>query len=271
MSSSTKLNITYATVHTLVCNQAPTLQSFRPDYILAIGGGGFVPARILRNYLKVPVLAVTLKLYDGEQTGERVEIVQWLDADTIAKLKGKRVLIVDEVDDTRATLLMCIALVKKTTQVAAIGTFVLYNKVNKEKAGTMPDDVTSFVGVQIGNVWVNFPWETMPAKCVKPSPSKVWVVFFTIHEDGYKRRYGDEYEGPFVFENSFDANACVKERKKAWLRGLDFIDEAKNKRIQEDLEENWETVFENENKGEYVDALLECRVANVVVQLTHGG
>ncbi len=81
---------------------------------------------------------------------------------TILVYQRKRVLIVDEVDDTRATLLTCIALVKKTTHVAAIGSFVLYNKVNKEKAGSMPDDVRSFVGVQIGNVWVNFPWETMP-------------------------------------------------------------------------------------------------------------
>ena len=32
--------------------------------MVAIGGGGFIPARMLRTQLKIPILAVSLELYD---------------------------------------------------------------------------------------------------------------------------------------------------------------------------------------------------------------
>jgi hypoxanthine phosphoribosyltransferase len=88
---------------------------------VAIGGGGFIPARILRTYIQIPILAVALRLYNSsgvciprgnclhfffhqDQAMSEPEIVQWLDEKNLQVLKGKRVLIVDEVDDTRKTL-----------------------------------------------------------------------------------------------------------------------------------------------------------------------
>jgi len=53
-------------------------EEFKPDLIVAIGGGGFYPARVLRTYLKVPskvdpakqrnipIQAIGLSLYEGE-------------------------------------------------------------------------------------------------------------------------------------------------------------------------------------------------------------
>ena len=53
-------------------------EEFRPDLIVAIGGGGFYPARVLRTYLKVqskvdpnkqrniPIQAIGLSLYVGQ-------------------------------------------------------------------------------------------------------------------------------------------------------------------------------------------------------------
>ena len=46
------------------CIQVPQIQEFAPDVIVAIGGGGFIPARMLRTELKIPILAVSLELYD---------------------------------------------------------------------------------------------------------------------------------------------------------------------------------------------------------------
>jgi len=85
--------------------------------MIAIGGGGFVPARILRTFLKrrgaknIPIVAIGLSLYEDipqqegpeEEPGTTVVRTQWLDFSTIGgqDLIGKRVLIVDEVDDTR--------------------------------------------------------------------------------------------------------------------------------------------------------------------------
>ncbi len=87
--------------------------------MIAIGGGGYVPARILRSFLKrtgspnIPIQAIGLSLYEAlgtdsqvEQPGTKVTRTQWLDLSSLemANLIGKNVLIVDEVDDTRTTL-----------------------------------------------------------------------------------------------------------------------------------------------------------------------
>jgi uncharacterized protein len=96
------------------------IEEFNPNLMIAIGGGGFVPARILRTFLKtpgsknIPIVAIGLSLYedipqnDGHEEEAGVEIIrtQWLDFSTIGvqDLIGKRILIVDEVDDTRTVL-----------------------------------------------------------------------------------------------------------------------------------------------------------------------
>ena len=106
--------------------------------MIAIGGGGYVPARILRysfsfrlpagahdtdlaarrSFLKkpgspnIPIQAIGLSLYESlgfdpvEEPGTKVTRTQWLDLSSLemANLIGKSVLIVDEVDDTRTTL-----------------------------------------------------------------------------------------------------------------------------------------------------------------------
>lgn len=90
--------------------------------MIAIGGGGYVPARILRSFLKqpgstnIPIQAIGLSLYETlpnstdhavEEARTKVTRTQWLDLTTLGEMEnlvGKRVLIVDEVDDTRTTL-----------------------------------------------------------------------------------------------------------------------------------------------------------------------
>ena len=59
----------------------PRVRVFNPDVIIAIGGGGFIPARILRTHIKVPILAVSVELYDDttNSAGTNVNIKQWFD------------------------------------------------------------------------------------------------------------------------------------------------------------------------------------------------
>ena len=63
------LYVSYNQIHELVCSLAKQVKQFKPDVIVAIGGGGinslryfyptgFIPARILRTFLKIPILAV---------------------------------------------------------------------------------------------------------------------------------------------------------------------------------------------------------------------
>ena len=62
--------------------------------------------------MKVPILAVSLELYDDATKTARKKVVkkQWFDDTSgVGKLvRGMRVLVVDEVDDSRATLEYCV-------------------------------------------------------------------------------------------------------------------------------------------------------------------
>ncbi|KAL8659805.1 MAG: hypothetical protein Q9226_000233 [Calogaya cf. arnoldii] len=105
--------------------------------MIAIGGGGYVPARILRSFLKrpaapnIPIQAIGLSLYEQlpssnpsnpvEAPGTKVTRTQWLDLSSLemANLVGKNILIVDEVDDTRTTLEYAVKELQKDVQTAA--------------------------------------------------------------------------------------------------------------------------------------------------------
>lgn len=109
------------------------LADFQPQLMIAIGGGGYVPARILRSFLKkpgspnIPIQAIGLSLYESlgndevEAPGTKVTRTQWLDLTALGEMEnlvGKRILIVDEVDDTRTTLEYAVKELEKDVEIA---------------------------------------------------------------------------------------------------------------------------------------------------------
>lgn len=154
-----KVYVTYNEVHKLCQASADRiLNDFQPNLMIAIGGGGYVPARILRyryrfeavasgitipslliirSFLKrpsapnIPIQAIGLSLYEQlpskdpsdpvETPGTKVTRTQWLDFSSleISNLVGKNVLIVDEVDDTRTTLEYAVKELQKDVEAAA--------------------------------------------------------------------------------------------------------------------------------------------------------
>jgi hypoxanthine phosphoribosyltransferase len=83
-------------------------EGFEPDVIVAIGTGGFIPARIIRTFLGAPILAVGIAYYDAnDKPTEFPRKVQWIE-EAERKLAGKKILLIDEVDDSRTTLEYCI-------------------------------------------------------------------------------------------------------------------------------------------------------------------
>lgn len=164
------------------------LNEFKPHLMVAIGGGGYVPARILRSFLKkpgspnIPIQAIGLSLYESlgtdtqvEEPGTKVTRTQWLDLSSLemASLIGKNVLIVDEVDDTRTTLEYAVRELQKDVESAAklagrgmegtqFSVFVLHNK-DKVKKGHLPDEMVNgnryLAAVTVPDVWINYPWE----------------------------------------------------------------------------------------------------------------
>jgi hypoxanthine phosphoribosyltransferase len=144
-------------IHKLCQAAAPRiLDEFKPNLMIAIGGGGYVPARILRywspalwereigaifadtdciirSFLKrpgsanIPIQAIGLSLYESlsdqspeEKPGTKVTRTQWLDLSAVQmdSLIGKNILIVDEVDDTRTTLEYAVRELEKDVEAA---------------------------------------------------------------------------------------------------------------------------------------------------------
>jgi len=107
----------------------------------------------------------------AEQIGREVVRTQWLGGDSRILL-GRRVLIVDEVDDSRMTLQYAVAELQADVDklVAALpesereanktefAIFVVHNKL-KEKKGVLPAGIPYFSGEEINDVWFDYPWE----------------------------------------------------------------------------------------------------------------
>ncbi|KAK2760315.1 hypoxanthine-guanine phosphoribosyltransferase [Arachnomyces sp. PD_36] len=204
MAEPEKLYITYNQIHKLCQDAAPQiLNEFHPNLMIAIGGGGYVPARILRSFLKrpgspnIPIQAIGLSLYEDlgkgdvvEAPGTKVTRTQWLDLSSLemANLIGKSVLIVDEVDDTRTTLEYAVRELQKDVQEAqkelgregektTFAIFVLHNK-DKQKKGKLPSEMMDqnryLAAVTTGDVWICYPWEATDIdehdRCAQASP-----------------------------------------------------------------------------------------------------
>lgn len=185
---SDKVYVTYNQIHKLCQDSAERiLNDFQPNLMIAIGGGGYVPARILRSFLKrpgsanIPIQAIGLSLYEQlsgsdpvEAPGTIVTRTQWLDLSSLemSNLIGKNVLIVDEVDDTRTTLEYAVKELEKDVETARkqlgrtektkFSIFVLHNK-DKVKKGHLPEDMINenryLAAVTVPDVWICYPWE----------------------------------------------------------------------------------------------------------------
>ncbi|KAI1827317.1 PRTase-like protein [Xylaria intraflava] len=192
-----KVYVTYNDVHKLCQEAAPRmLATLQPQLMIAIGGGGYVPARILRSFLKqpgspnIPIQAIGLSLYEElpvthpsntsagpvDQIGTKVTRTQWLDFSSLGgmeNLVGKRILIVDEVDDTRTTLEYAVKELQKDVEEVSkklgregekteFSVFVLHNK-DKTKKGVLPADAITddrYIAARtVGDVWICYPWE----------------------------------------------------------------------------------------------------------------
>ena len=158
--SNNKIYYKYEEIHSSVQNAALLVTKFKPDYYIAISGGGLIPARMLRTVVNVPILTVCMKLYD-DTTNQPTEMsyIQWLDQSTIDKLVGKRVMIIDEVDDTRTTIYNCVERFLQYN-LGALGVFVVHNKIKPKKVDKLQDGVIYIAAENIEDRWIVYPWDS---------------------------------------------------------------------------------------------------------------
>ena len=152
-----KLYYTYNEIHNIINSKKDIIKEFNADIILAIGGGGLIPARMIRSYINKPILVVTLDSYNDENIKDEINIIQWITKD----LSNKRVLIIDEIDDTRRTLKYCIDELKRKNNARDIGVFVVHNKVKKKYSELHDYNIEYITGQNIEDKWVVYPWDSI--------------------------------------------------------------------------------------------------------------
>ncbi len=133
---------------------------FEPDLVVAISRGGFDPARILCDQLGIRRLAsVQVEFYSGVQdTAEKPRIVYPLNAD----VRGKRVLLVDDVSDTGDSLMLA----KEHVLAGSPGELKVATLHIKPWTSLRPDYHASET-----EAWIVYPWE--PVESVRSIAAKL--------------------------------------------------------------------------------------------------
>ena len=156
-----KIFYNYSQIDNLVRESGNYVKNeFNPDIILAIGGGGLIPARILRSILEVPIYVITISTYDeNDKPIKEPRIVQWMD---FSVLKDKKILIVDEVDDTRKTLSFLVDKLVNEENLNSenLGFFVLHNKIKEKVISKKALKIGYYKsGLEVEDKWIIYPWD----------------------------------------------------------------------------------------------------------------
>ena len=158
MSDTEKIRYSYDQIHQLVKKMAQKISKtgYEIDFIVSIATGGWIPARILRTFLPhkaeltLPLFSIGIVNYDSrDKLLSETLIVQELPANL--DVKGKRILLVDEVADSGGTFVKAVEYIL-SKEPKALHTAVLHLK---EQSVFKPD----FVGEFAGNSWIVYPWD----------------------------------------------------------------------------------------------------------------
>ncbi len=143
--------LTWSRIHSMLFKQAKQICSsgFKPEIIVGVSRGGWVPTRILSDLLENPNLA-SVKAESYFEIGKarsKPTLTQGLSAD----VAGKRVLVVDEVADTGNSLkLVKVHVLEKGAAEVKVATLYC-----KPCSACKPDFYEKET-----DCWIVFPWET---------------------------------------------------------------------------------------------------------------
>jgi hypothetical protein len=191
--------ISWNRFHDLVRRLARRIQDrgLRPDLVVAIGRGGYIPARVLVDHLGLMALtSIRLEHYRGARKGPEALIRDPLSPG----LGGEQVLVVDDVSDSGDTFAVAVAHLRERLPEARIHTAALHHKAVSRYR---PD----FHGQVIRKWrWLVYPWALVEDLCgfayaMDPRPRSPQQLAQGLH-----RNYGLRLPGP-VLEDVMDALA----------------------------------------------------------------
>jgi len=125
---------------------------FSPDLIVAIARGGYMPARLLSDYLGLMDLAsFRIEHYRAAHKQPVTRVTEPLSVDTT----GRRVLLVDDVSDTGDTFQVALDHLRSQGDPTVIKTVVMHHKIT---SAYVPDFYAAKV---VKWRWLIYPWALM--------------------------------------------------------------------------------------------------------------
>ena len=165
-ANSEHIKVSYEDVHLAVVNACDTVikDSYKPDILIGISTGGLVVVKIVKACLedyfkkeKIPTYVIGISYYDKNKNRMPEPIItQQLDSDLEKKIEGAKVLICDEVDDSRATL------EKASDYILGLRArelrILVAHMKDMPKDGRIPENVKFYYGKKMPPNWIYYQW-----------------------------------------------------------------------------------------------------------------